>query len=743
MPAPHNIIAFDRASIDNQLILDNKTRNLANNCRNILVNLLPQFSEKLLAQLDDTLFDLSNKCETHSRQVIYFDAMREIRIQQAQIQNNFFQSLLKKYDQFWRYGPDTDATTKQADLQSASQFSLIQEDDLEESLAVSNIISKVETQHQDLLYTIEKRFAYMLKDDEINLQNNPIAPLAICHSFQDALCNLFIEVPAKLAIYKLFAQVAEQQLGHFYQAINDTLSQAGILPKLAPKKHQHGTSTSTDTQTDEHKETTLPSTHKDKNPNNASKLFSTLQQLLNQDRGDSDATDTSTEESSTIEATELLNALTNIQQQPVTIEKSAAAIEGAALKTSLHSQLKCPEDRVLGEVTDDTIDIISFLFEIILDDKNLPDAMKALLGRLQIPILKVAILDKSFFSRKKHPARCLLNQLTQAAFTWSEAKEKTQDKLYLRIDAAIQRILTEFERNISLFDEISQEFATFFAQEQHTAKALEQRMQQISIGKEKLQIARNQVMHEINSRIEEQTCPPIITTLLLEAWKDLLLLINLRQGQRSKAWKKSLVLMDKLLWSITPKRNLNEQQKLLKQMPSIHRQLKEGMLCISFDQCRMEQLLEELRTCQMESLIPASETHGEVDQTAEHSTAAPSPATPDVIEEIVMTDPQLDKTVLGDNQTEYIPFNIGTWFEITDNDGNISRAKLAWRGIIDGSLTLVNRLGIKILETSATQLNQQIQDGTARVLSNLEAPLIDRALLSMMDQLKTQNKKQA
>jgi len=741
MSTPPNIIPFSNASIDNQLILDNKTRNLANTCRNILANLLPQTAENLLQQLDDTLFELSNQCETHSRQAIYFDAMREIRAQQRQIQNNFIQTLLKQYDQFWRYGPNTDTETQQAELQPASQLSLLHEDDLEESLAINNIIKKVEAHHLGLLYAIEKRFTYMLKEDGINLQNNPVAPAAICHSFQGAICNLQIKSPARLATYKLFAKVTEQHLSYFYQTINDTLKQAGILPKLAPKAPQQDTTETTDTLASDSKEMQPPSDHKKQNHNNASKLFSTLQQLL---KKDNKATDTQTESAPTIETKELLNVLTDIQQQVTITAKTVAAIEGALLKTTLHDQLENPKDKVLGEVTDDTIDIISLLFEIILDDKNLPDAMKALLGRLQIPILKVAILDKSFFSEKKHPARCLLNQLTQAAFTWSEVKDNNKDELYLHIEAAVERILTEFKRNISLFDEINRGFSAFYEQDQHTAKALEQRMQQISIGKEKLEIARRQVMDEVNSRIENPNAQPIIKTLLQEVCKDLLLLINLRQGQQSKAWKKSLALMDKLLWSTTPKQNQDEEQPLLKQMPAIHRQLKEAMICISFDPYRMEELLKVLRACQIASLHPTATSSSSADKAPEESSSSESADNKsNVIEEIVIKAPPPTEAISGCDQAQSTPFNIGTWFEITDDNGNLSRAKLAWRSITDGSLILVNRNGIKALETSAIQLSQQIQDGTAHILSNLETPLIDRALVSMMDQLKTQNKKQA
>ena len=71
--------------------------------------------------------------------------------------------------------------------------------------------------------------------------------------------------------------------------------------------------------------------------------------------------------------------------------------------------------KAIDRAESDAIDIVSMLFDFILGDKTLPDRLKALIARLQIPMVKVAILDDSFFSKNAHPARQLLNELAYAA----------------------------------------------------------------------------------------------------------------------------------------------------------------------------------------------------------------------------------------------------------------------------------------------------------------------------------------
>ncbi|MSQ59826.1 MAG: DUF1631 family protein [Betaproteobacteria bacterium] len=99
---------------------------------------------------------------------------------------------------------------------------------------------------------------------------------------------------------------------------------------------------------------------------------------------------------------DLVGALTQIQHGDATVIKGApnslaAAIAAPGAVNILRDIKSTPFGQGMGEADNMTLDIVSMLFDQILDDKKIPDAMKVLIGRLQIPILKVAILDKSFF----------------------------------------------------------------------------------------------------------------------------------------------------------------------------------------------------------------------------------------------------------------------------------------------------------------------------------------------------------
>jgi hypothetical protein len=56
-------------------------------------------------------------------------------------------------------------------------------------------------------------------------------------------------------------------------------------------------------------------------------------------------------------------------------------------------------------------DVLASIFDRIFDDAALPVSVKALLGRLQIPALKVAVRDHELFKNASHPLRLLIERI--------------------------------------------------------------------------------------------------------------------------------------------------------------------------------------------------------------------------------------------------------------------------------------------------------------------------------------------
>jgi len=131
--------------------------------------------------------------------------------------------------------------------------------------------------------------------------------------------------------------------------------------------------------------------------------------------------------------------------------------------------------RSLAEQDLDILDVIGMMFDFLLEDRNIPYAMKSLLSRLQIPVIKATLSDIGFFRSKDHPVRRVLNNLSQLATTWSDDGDRSEDSLFGRIETWVNRLIMESGRNSESFRHLDLEILAYMEREQTNALATEER----------------------------------------------------------------------------------------------------------------------------------------------------------------------------------------------------------------------------------------------------------------------------
>jgi hypothetical protein len=78
---------------------------------------------------------------------------------------------------------------------------------------------------------------------------------------------------------------------------------------------------------------------------------------------------------------------------------------------------------------------------------------------------------------------------------------------------------------------------------------------------------------------------------------------------------------------------------------------------------------------------------------------------------------------------------VGQWLDWQQDDAWV-RGKLSWRSEVTNNCIFVNRKGMKLAEMSVNEVAALFRASQARVLEDLNTPLMDRALNAMVDALK-------
>ena len=686
-------------------------------CGHVLAGFLSPLLAALFVRLDDALYDLADKATNNRPYTVYFEAMRVVRNQSQIIQASFLRLLRQSGETAAEGLLECDLLP---DSESLSQdLSLTQDDDLEETLAINNLVSKAESGYRDVLVAMNGYLARLLDRDELDMRSNPFGPFAICHAFRGALnAARQLEPEIRPVIYKVFDKQVMDHLGDFYRQCLTEAAAAGYVPVggLPPGAELGGAPAAHPLAGDAFRVlldsegvTALdPGSAEDSTP----VAFATLQDLLRRQRSPGS---TAVHESITIPTPELLGVLTQLGER---VLADSGGI-GMQVRERLASALGSPDarPRQLAREDQDTLDLLFMFFERLFEDQALPEPIKVLLARTQIPIAKLALLDKSFFSLHAHPTRQLLNHIAEAAVGWCEADGRGPDSLYGIIERVTERLILDFDGDPRLFAQMDRFFLAYLAHDQTRIREAEARalagvrpttggsgQQAVAAALEAALIRYVQV-------------PAVVESILREGWQPVMLAAYQSGGPDSSDWRATLDLADRLLWSAQPKTHSEERRQLLRRIPEMLRVLRSRLTAGGCDQRQLARWFKDLQTLHLAVL------QGDVRR-------APASSSPDR--------PSLES--FGEQSEPVMPpaaaaLTPGDWIELTRDDGTRTRLKLVWCSADGERLLFVDRQGRPAPELSGLGLAGMMARALMCRLGRDHGQLADGAMRAVMGRL--------
>ena len=724
---------------------------LLNTVRDIASRRLQLLANGMFEHVDDALFDLAEKAENNAAQMHYFDGMREVRKRRPAVERAFLAAVTRGIADFASQQRASANPTAGVPLPIGTvELTLVADNELEESLAITSMIGKNETRLTRDLFAVNQRLSVIYGGIRVEDANNPVAPASLTQAFRQAMRELSAEMRVKLIIFKLFDRYVLAALDELYQEINTELVRAGVLPQLRHEVQRSGGAASSGTAAAAAAQGAAQIGDVPLADDAASgELLQTLRTLFSARRGGMPENLPVGGPLQVPTVNELIGALSVLQSQAATVgsplplrggaSASNAAVmqEVAHLKEQLLTQIGSLRGERPGQVAtmdEDTIDLVGMLFEFILEDRNLPAEMQVLLPRLQIPYLKAAILDRRLFAHRQHPARRLLDSLADVAKGWSPESDRDH-RLHDKVKAVVDALLQEFDDDLTIFDRLNLELQDFQDQSRRRSELAEQRVAESTRGREKLEQARRRAAKEILTRIGDYTLPPLIHGILSRAWANYMVLTILRQGEESSEFRDSLRFVNDFIASTRPARSLEDRRMLRQMLPGIERSLRRGLANVAFQESDIERLLAQLHTYyrhQLGEQIPVAEV-----QAVEESAVLPIP---DNIQPITETEAALDLDAAPAEPEEDTPelrmvheLKPGIWLEFATEGDTIERAKLSWVSPMSGRYLFVNRRGLKVADYAPHELAREIIAGRARVLES--SALFDRALDAIVGRL--------
>ncbi|MBD8655995.1 DUF1631 family protein [Oxalobacteraceae sp. CFBP 13730] len=238
-----------------------------------------------------------------------------------------------------------------------------------------------------------------------------------------------------------------------------------------------------------------------------------------------------------------------------------------------------------------TLDLLSRVFEGVLQDDGVAPETRELLAFLQVPVLKAALRDRSFFFEEAHPARRLLDLLSQTG--WEQPADQ-DDPVYRVMRRSVERVRDaeqpEFEAAVA---ELEAGLAAREAAEQAAiagpiANATRQ---------EKRIAAERSAQRAVALRLAGEQLVPSVAGFLEQRWSAALALAYTIEDTRPGAIDNATRTMEDLIWSVKPKATQEQRKALIARLPALLASLNKWLDATRWQDAERLQFFAELAEC--------------------------------------------------------------------------------------------------------------------------------------------------
>jgi hypothetical protein len=751
-------------------------------CREMALSHLRPLMDTMFENSDIALLDFAEKAESNTAQSLFFDAMTEVRNKRRAIEQKFLVEVGRSFLLFPQ--PPENVARTAPPTGSAPALSLVDTNTMDTSVAMQNAVGKLSSRITNNIFGLKRRLAVVNGGSPIAESEIPAGPAWLGAAYRSAIEPLDMENKVRLVFIALFDKYVLANSEALYDVFNERLLQAGILTHLRYEVRKDPAGATPPRAGVSGANTGMPDASamnaigKQAAPPQADgqlgdELFGRILTLMSlrgvaghdtavpvqhsdhTHNADVKLTTEGCSATSSGPRAQLVQQLSRIQAIHQTTSPASSNCEfiqnlevDGEFVEKLQATLADERQRIFGGVdrrklpSADTrvIELVGMLFEFMLKDEHLPNLVKALLSRLHTPLLKVSVLDQTFFTRTQHPARKLLNDMTAAGIRWVDESHVDRG-IFPKMSETVDRVLLEFEEDTRIFEIFVEDFSSHVRDLERRAQIVERRNAEAADGQEKLETARGRAQDEIRrltARLPENSAA---AEFLERIWMDKLTFILLRDpdGERSADWNLATDLARRIADSVVPllstegtdvRRSsiLGLQQELKNQVGTMVQSDKTKLLAKLFDS--QEQALK-----QQAATVP----HPPSQAAAETLRGAPGDRTPAPTKPQSVLTPAQEKAAA---ELTRVPF--GTWFEfVSRKKGETVRAKLSWRSTITEKFMFVDQMGVRSAMFSLKELADAMIAGQVRIVTRDRKPFVDRALDAIYRMLDHSNPQKA
>lgn len=410
------------------------------------------------------------------------------------------------------------------------------------------------------------------------------------------------------------------------------------------------------------------------------------------------------------------------------------------------------EQAVLAPEEDTAVELAGNLFDVMLKDRPNGEAVAAVLSQMVMPFVRAAVSDPQLFLERHHPARQLLNTMSEACE--DNLGETPQERELLgHVETAARQVGEKYDGDITAFQAAEVQLSTQMQTHRKRVQLTEKRAGETQQGQERLELARLQASTVVNNIVRQYALPVELRNFFNTEWLHHLSMTALRKGKDSDEFMTASRIAQPWI-ALLDMASLGEPLPL-SHLDTLETSTQEVLASsgIQHDAAMdvYQTLINAVSEWTEEIVTPPEEQLSSYGQTLIAPVVASGPqqtaAKPETAEAEAERDgdvavalapeqekPEADSPPTEAELEEVRTYVVGTWLQLPKVDGGFQQLKVSWISGISGSIMLVNRRGARVLVLSPAEV-VNLKRRNELLVFETESP-VDQAMRQLLDKLK-------
>ncbi|MDP3520294.1 MAG: DUF1631 family protein [Hydrogenophaga sp.] len=246
------------------------------------------------------------------------------------------------------------------------------------------------------------------------------------------------------------------------------------------------------------------------------------------------------------------------------------------------------------------IEVVALIFDSILAEERLPPSIRVWFARLQMPVLRVALVDADFLGSTDHPARLLLDRMGACVMGFDAGV--SLEPLEAEMRRIVQVVEQYPETGRKVFEIVYKEFEAFLSQhllDRGDTQRLANLAEQVEL-KETLTV---KFTIELRKLLGQAPVAEPVRDFLFHVWTEVLAVATVRHGAQHDVSTGFRAVAGELLWMASAKPTRAERAKVIGRLPGLMAQLREGMSLLGLAAKLQEQHIKRVSDALVEAFM--------------------------------------------------------------------------------------------------------------------------------------------